>query len=59
MVLDMADKINEDQDLALVEALVAGPGGIVLERIEATPATSRRLSGSSMPSIRTTACRTC
>ncbi|RTL72810.1 MAG: hypothetical protein EKK41_02750 [Hyphomicrobiales bacterium] len=37
MVIAMTDRTNEEQDLALVEELVAGPAGILLERIEATP----------------------
>ena len=41
MAIDMADRTNEDQDLALVEELVAGPAGIILERIQATPAGPR------------------
>lgn len=32
----MVDRTNEEHDLALVDELVAGPAGIVLERIEAT-----------------------
>lgn len=35
--IEMADRTNEDQDLALVAELIAGPAGIVLDRIEATP----------------------
>ena len=37
----MADRTNEDADLALVEELVSGPAGFVLERIEATPQEQR------------------
>ena len=30
MVIEMADRTNEEQDLALVDELVAGPAGIML-----------------------------
>jgi hypothetical protein len=33
----MADRTTEDKDLALVEELVSGPAGFILDRIEATP----------------------
>lgn len=36
MVITMADRTNEEKDLALVQELLAGPAGIMLERIEAT-----------------------
>lgn len=41
MVIEMTDRTTEEQDLALVEELVAGPAGIMLERIKATPAAPR------------------
>ena len=33
----MKDRTNEEKDLALVEELVSGPAGFILDRVEATP----------------------
>jgi hypothetical protein len=36
-LISMADRTNEEKDLALVQELVGGPAGFSLERIEAVP----------------------